>query len=45
MAEKKVGIVMGSVSDFTVVRKAAEALEGFGIALEMRVLAAHRSPK
>ena len=31
MSEKKVGIVMGSDSDFPVVRKAAEALKEFGI--------------
>ena len=45
MSEKKVGIVMGSDSDFPVVRKAAEALKEFGILFEMRVLSAHRSPK
>ena len=45
MSEKKVGIVMGSDSDFPVVRKAAEALKEFGIPFEMRVLSAHRSPK
>ena len=43
--QKKVGIVMGSDSDFPVVRKAAEALKEFGIPFEMRVLSAHRSPK
>ena len=42
---KKVGIVMGSDSDFPVVRKAAEALKEFGIPFEMRVLSAHRSPR
>ena len=42
--QRKVGIVMGSDSDFPVVRKAAEALKEFGIPFEMRVLSAHRSP-
>ena len=43
--QRKVGIVMGSDSDFPVVRKAAEALKEFGIPFEMRVLYAHRSPR
>lgn len=43
--QRKVGIVMGSDSDFPVVRKAAEALKEFGIPFEMRVLSAHRSPR
>ncbi len=42
---KKVGIVMGSASDFPVVKKAAEVLKEFGIPFELRVLSAHRSPK
>ena len=36
MSEKKVGIVMGSDSDFPVVRKAAEALKEFGIPNSLR---------
>ena len=40
----KVGIVMGSDSDFPVVRKAGEVLKEFGVPFEMRVLSAHRSP-
>jgi 5-(carboxyamino)imidazole ribonucleotide mutase len=37
-----VGIVMGSDSDWPVMRGAAEALEEFGIAYEADVLSAHR---
>jgi 5-(carboxyamino)imidazole ribonucleotide mutase len=39
-----VAIVMGSDSDESVMRGAADALDEFGIAWEMRVLSAHRSP-
>lgn len=42
---KKVAILMGSDSDFPVVRKAGEVLKEFGVEFEMRVLSAHRSPK
>ena len=35
---------MGSDSDETVMRQAAEALDEFGIPWEMRVLSAHRTP-
>ena len=41
---KKVAVVMGSDSDFPVVRKAGEVLKEFGVPFEMRVLSAHRSP-
>ena len=40
----KVGIVMGSDSDMTVMAKAAEILEKFGIAYEMTIISAHREP-
>ncbi|HVB06395.1 MAG TPA: 5-(carboxyamino)imidazole ribonucleotide mutase [Acidimicrobiales bacterium] len=39
-----VAIVMGSDSDEGVMRAAAEALDEFGIAWEMHVFSAHRSP-
>ena len=39
-----VAIVMGSDSDEPVMRAAADALDEFGIAWEMRVLSAHRTP-
>ena len=39
-----VGIVMGSDSDMPVMRTAGEVLDRFGVAHEMEVLSAHRSP-
>jgi phosphoribosylaminoimidazole carboxylase PurE protein len=46
MAAKKplVSIVMGSDSDFDVMSEAAKALDEFGIAYEIDVTSAHRSP-
>ena len=41
----KVGIVMGSDSDMTVMSKAAAVLEEFGIDYEMRIISAHREPE
>lgn len=40
----RVGVVMGSDSDWPVMKAAAEALEEFGIAYEADVLSAHRMP-
>ncbi len=40
-----VGIVMGSESDYEIMRKAGDMLDKFDIAYEMDVLSAHRSPK
>lgn len=42
--DKKVGIVMGSDSDFPVVQKAVETLESFGVPYETHVYSAHRTP-
>jgi len=39
-----VGILMGSDSDWPVMKAAAEALQEFGIASEARVISAHRDP-
>lgn len=39
-----VGIVMGSDSDWPVMRACAEMLKQFGIAYEAKVLSAHRTP-
>jgi 5-(carboxyamino)imidazole ribonucleotide mutase len=39
-----VGIVMGSDSDWPKIKKAAEALGEFGVACEVRVMSAHRTP-
>ena len=45
MAKPLVAIVMGSDSDLEVMREAARMLEEFGIAHEMDILSAHRSPE
>jgi 5-(carboxyamino)imidazole ribonucleotide mutase len=39
-----VAVVMGSSSDLDIMRGAAEVLEEFGIAHEVRVVSAHRTP-
>jgi phosphoribosylaminoimidazole carboxylase PurE protein len=44
MSKALVSIVMGSDSDLEIMRGAAKALEEFGIAYEMDVTSAHRSP-
>lgn len=41
----KVGIVMGSDSDLSVMEGALEALDSFGVTYEVKVLSAHRSPR
>ena len=40
----KVGIVMGSESDLSVMSKAAEILDKFGVDYEMTIISAHREP-
>ena len=40
-----VGIVMGSDSDWPVMKLAAEALDEFGVPYEAHVLSAHRTPR
>lgn len=40
-----VGIVMGSDSDFSVMRDAADVLGDFGIGIEVDVVSAHRMPE
>jgi 5-(carboxyamino)imidazole ribonucleotide mutase len=40
----RVAVVMGSSSDLDVMQGAVEALEEFGIAHEVRVVSAHRTP-
>lgn len=44
MSKPLVSIVMGSDSDLEIMREAGEALRGFGVAYEMDVTSAHRSP-
>ena len=39
-----VGIIMGSQSDWPIMRTAAETLDSLGIANESRVISAHRTP-
>ena len=39
-----VGVVMGSRNDYAVMRDAVEVLKEFGIAHEVRVVSAHRTP-
>src|SRR5487761_2122990 len=39
-----IGIVMGSTSDWDVMKEAAQQLKDFGISYEARALSAHRTP-
>ena len=41
---KKVAIIMGSNSDWPVMKNAADTLDFFGIAYEAKVVSAHRTP-
>ena len=41
---KKVAIIMGSNSDWPVMKHAADTLDFFGIAYEAKVVSAHRTP-
>ena len=45
MAEPVVGVIMGSDSDWPVMRAAAEALAEFDVAYEVGVYSAHRTPQ
>ena len=45
MAERKVAVIMGSDSDLPVVKGAISALKEFGIAVEVHVMSAHRTPE
>jgi 5-(carboxyamino)imidazole ribonucleotide mutase len=44
MNKPLVGILMGSDSDLSVMKEAAEVLESFGIGSEVHTLSAHRTP-
>lgn len=44
MENKKVAVIMGSDSDLPVVQKAVNKLKSFGIATEVHVMSAHRTP-
>lgn len=41
---KKVAVIMGSDSDFPVVKSAVEELKKYGVECECRVMSAHRTP-
>jgi 5-(carboxyamino)imidazole ribonucleotide mutase len=43
-AEKPVAIIMGSQSDWTVMRGAAQTLEALGVGYDARIVSAHRTP-
>jgi 5-(carboxyamino)imidazole ribonucleotide mutase len=47
MAEEapEVGIIMGSQSDWPTMRHAADVLDKLGVAYEVRIVSAHRTPK
>ncbi len=46
MADSKavVGVVMGSQSDLEIMQRCCEQLDKFGIAYELRIISAHRTP-
>jgi 5-(carboxyamino)imidazole ribonucleotide mutase len=44
MSDPLVGVIMGSTSDWEVMRHASETLERLGVPHEVRVVSAHRTP-
>jgi 5-(carboxyamino)imidazole ribonucleotide mutase len=44
MGEIKVGIIMGSQSDWPTMKEAADILDELGVAYEKRIVSAHRTP-
>ncbi len=44
MTQPLVGILMGSASDWPIMKHTADQLDAFGIAYDARVLSAHRTP-
>lgn len=44
-ADPRVGVVMGSDSDWSVMQDASTALSQFGVAHEVQVVSAHRTPQ
>src|SRR5688500_10489969 len=44
MKKPVVGIIMGSQSDLSVMKEAAEVLEELGVVYELTVVSAHRTP-
>lgn len=45
MQHIQVGIIMGSNSDYPVMKAAADILEQFGVGVEVEVVSAHRTPE
>lgn len=45
MSEPPVGIIMGSNSDWETMRHSAETLDALGVAHEVKIVSAHRTPK
>ena len=45
MSKPPVGIIMGSNSDWETMRHAAETLDKLGVAHEVKIVSAHRTPK
>ncbi|NUO79740.1 5-(carboxyamino)imidazole ribonucleotide mutase [candidate division KSB1 bacterium] len=45
MAKPIVGIIMGSDSDLPIMKSAAEVLQELGVACEMSIVSAHRTPE
>ena len=45
MSKKEVAIIMGSDSDLTIMKDAAQILEDFDISYELTIVSAHRTPK
>jgi 5-(carboxyamino)imidazole ribonucleotide mutase len=43
-SKPEIGIIMGSDSDLSIMKEAAEILDQFGIAYEVRIVSAHRTP-
>ena len=44
MSEIRVGIIMGSQSDWSTMKEAADMLDALGVSYEKRIVSAHRTP-
>jgi 5-(carboxyamino)imidazole ribonucleotide mutase len=45
LLKKEVAIIMGSDSDLTIMKDAAQILEDFGISYDLTIVSAHRTPQ
>lgn len=45
MTKARIGIIMGSTSDWETMQHCAQTLDGLGIGYEKRVISAHRTPQ